>query len=314
MTLLEHSKQLSACIEKRGQKLKRASLFVKIALVALFSAVAGIAQFMDFAASGPSISQVIGITASLVVAVGAIFVVFTDDDASEAIALAQKATEQAREIEAEFQIVDELEADVGRLIELFQSVNVMRGVIETSTAFPTVSHVKVIEALLEVTSRSLSIAMDFAQEDLWTIGIYQAQPDPDDPTRVVLKCVAQKRAIACATEATRIWKEGTGIMGVCYSSGDEIVVPDLWSPGTNAVFSTSANERRNYDNERYRSMAAVPVNVTGMERPWGVVTATTDRVGHFSPIHENGIRPDEAVRALAGMCALAVAVRRVSEQ
>jgi hypothetical protein len=298
--------------EAKARWFKRASLFVKIALVAIFSAVAGVAQFAQFPAAGPTAWQIIGITASSVVAIGAVFVVLTDQDASVEMALAAKALEEARAARTEYEVIDELEADRERLIELFQSVNLMRGVIEQATHLTTIDEDGLVKSVLTACQRSLAIAMDFSQSDQWTIAVYKAIPDPDEVGKTVLKCTAHKRAIECDIANARLWKEGTGIMGVAFSSGDEIVVPDLQADGTRAVFSTSANETRGYDNQRYRSMVAVPILVVGLQKPWGVVTATSDRVGHFKPDAQDGLRNDEGARALAAMIALAVAVQRNS--
>jgi hypothetical protein len=67
---------------------------------------------------------------------------------------------------------------------------------------------------------------------------------------------------------------------------------------------------RPYDNDRYRSMVAVPIKVDGMEKPWGVVAATNDKTAHFNPPFGSGPKPDEGARALAGMIALGIAVSR----
>ncbi len=248
--------------------------------------------------------------ASLIVFIGGIFVVITEQDATEQLALSQRAVEAARDAESKYEIIGEMQADAERLIELFQAMTVMRGAIEHLAGNPAKDEDEVITKLLKACDRSLAIAMDFAQYDQWTIGIYKAVPSETEAHRAVLKCVAHKRAIECDPTEARVWKEGTGIMGVAYSNGDEIIVPDLQADGMKAVFGTSANEQREYDMDRYRSMVAVPVKVEGLEKPWGVVTATTDRVGHFSPNAEPGVRPDEGARTLAGMIALAIAVMR----
>jgi hypothetical protein len=308
----ELAERVAKAILERGRKLRRASLFVQVGLIAFFSAVAGIAQFMQFPPSGPDASQVVGIVASVVVAIGSIFVFLTEDDASIALALANEALEKARELESDFDFVPELEADRSRLIELYQALNVMRGLIEHSTAIGDLNEDVFVRKILDAAGRSLTIAFDFGQSDLWTIGIYKAFPDPENAGKVVLSAIAQRRAIACELSDARVWREGTGIMGVCYSSGDEIIIPDLAADGVRSVFGTSANEARSYDAVRYRSMVAVPVNVVGLSEPWGVITATTDNVGHFTPDGDIGVRPDEAARALASMVALAISVCRKS--
>ena len=308
--LSEIGKTLRDQLKKQAGRFGRASLFVKLVLVAGFTAIAGIMQFFQFPPTGPEPSQLIGIVSTIVVAVGVAFVVFTEQDSGEQLALAQSAINAARDIQSEFNIIDEFEDDIDRLIELFQAFNVMRGAIERLTAIANPDENEVVKNLLKACERSLAIAMDFAQSDLWTIGIYRALPCPNEINRAILQCVAHKRAIECETSSARVWKEGTGIIGVAYANNDEIIVPDLRIEGMRAVFGTSANVARPYDQERYRSMVAVPINVQGMTKPWGVVTATSDRISHFSYDGEPGVRPDEGARVLANMVALAIAVIR----
>ncbi|MEO8722148.1 MAG: hypothetical protein ABI395_01315 [Sphingobium sp.] len=298
--------------KKQARRFKNASLFVKLVLVAGFSAIAGVAQFFQFPSSGPESSQVIGIIATIVVATGAIFIMITEQDATEQLALAQAAIEAAREAQSQFDILDQIADDTSRLIELFQALSVMRGAIERLTALNSPDEDEVADRLLKSAERSLAIAMAFDQADLWTIGVYRAVPCPDEQNRALLKCVAHKRAIVCEVSEARVWKEGTGIMGVSYANSDEIIVPDLQIEGMRAVFGTSANTQRDYDQERYRSMIAVPIKVHGMVKPWGVVTATSDRVSHFSYDGAPGVRTDEGARVLANMIALAIAVVRKS--
>ena len=57
-------------------------------------------------------------------------------------------------------------------------------------------------------------------------------------------------------------------------------------------------------------MIAVPIMVDGDNVPWGIVSATNDRVNHFSAEQANGLSTLEGARALAGMMALGVAITR----
>jgi hypothetical protein len=308
--LSELSRSITGEIGKQAGRFGRASLFVKVVFIAIFSAVAGIAQFVQFPPTGPEPWQIVGIFASMIVAIGGVFVLITEQDATKQLSLAHKALEAARDAEARYEIIDDLESDIVRLIELFQSMSVMRSAIERLASAGISDENDIAAKILKASERSLAIAMDFAQSDQWTIGIYRAVPCTAEENRAWLECIAHKRAIECNPSEARRWKEGTGIMGVSYANGDEIIVPDLQADGMSAVFGTSANEPRAYDNERYRSMVAVPIKVHGMSKPWGVVTATNDRVGHFTPNDDTGVRPDEGARALAGMVALAIAVMR----
>lgn len=302
------SKKISAAFKERAQNFRKSSLFVKIVFVAFFSAVAGVAQFLQFPSTGATFPQILGIIASMIVAVGGIFVLVTEQDASSHLALAHEALEAARDAEAKYEVIDELQYEADLLIELYQAMSVMRGAIERVAFLSSPDENDVITNLLTAAGRSLAIAMDFQQADQWTIGVYKAVPDPKEVNRSLLKCVAHKRAIECEVTDARVWKEGTGIMGVAFANGDEIIIPDLQAEGMAAVFGAAGNESRIYDNDRYRSMVAVPIKVDGLDKPWGVVTATNDRVGHFSTKVPTGVRPEEGARALAGMVALAVAV------
>lgn len=301
--------KLGQAVMRTAGRARQASLFVKVGLIAIGSAVIAIATFLDFPSTGPTGPQILGILAALIVAVGATFVMITEEDAPKNLALAQEAVEAAREAEARFEIVGELSGSINRLISLYQAQSVMRGVIERLASAGTASEDGVVKAMLKACERLLPITMEFAQADVWTIGIYKAVASPDEG-KVDLKCVAHKRAIECSLEEARVWREGTGIAGVAYSNAREVIIPDLHAEGMKAVFGTNANKRREYDTDRYRSMVAVPIEVHGLDKPWGVVAATTDKPGHFSARERPGVKPDEGARALASMVALAVAVMR----
>lgn len=301
--------ELAAAFKVRAGRFRRASLIVKIAFVGFGSALAGIAQLAQFPATGPTAWQIAGILASIVVAIGAAFVVFTEQDSSTELALANEAVEAARDAEARYAAVEELETNVGQLVALYQAMSVMRSAAERIATTDTLSDEQAADAIMKASGRQLPIAMAFAQADQWTVGVYKAVP-ASEPGRADLRCVTHRRAIECDPSEARVWHEGTGIAGVCYSNQTEMIVPDLQVAGIRAVFGTAANEVRDYDDERYRSMVAVPIWVHGLPKPWGVVAATNDRVDHFSYRQAPGIKPDEGARALAAMLALGIAIVR----
>jgi hypothetical protein len=201
----------------------------------------------------------------------------------------------------------EIAGENDRLVFLIQAIYLMRSVIEQAVGV-SITETKMAELILEACDRSLPIAMGFQQADQWTIGVYEAEPLGDG--RRELTCVATKRAIGCAPTEARKWKEGTGIAGVSFSVRDEVIIPDLQAEGIGSVFGAAANEVRDYDTERYRSMVAVPVLVGKDDEPWGVVAATNDRVAHFTVSQRDGLSNIEGARALANMVALGIAVCR----
>lgn len=101
---------------------------------------------------------------------------------------------------------------------------------------------------------------------------------------------------------------------MAYASGIEVVEPDLWSE-SNEARVVAPHLSRPHDRLRYRSIVAVPIKVNFLERPWGVVVATSDRKGHFSQSDaRGGVRTVEAARSVAAMVALAVEVCNVQAQ
>jgi hypothetical protein len=120
---------------------------------------------------------------------------------------------------------------------------------------------------------------------------------------------AVSRSIDCEIDAARVWPEGVGAGGVALSRGQEVLVPDLQAPELGTLHQIG-DLRREHDAMRYRSIAAVPILVAREKLPWGVVVATSDRAGHFGIDQGTGVRTAEASRALAGMVALGVAMRR----
>jgi len=308
------SKSIDAKIRDRATISFNASLFVKVAMVAIGSMIVAIAQFMIGPAdSGWSTWQVIGIATALIVGVGAIFVVITERDASDDLAAAREALTKAQRAEREFESYVELEEAIDQLIELYQAAGVMRGAIETVAAKGINNEILIASTILAASARSLSIAMDFGQSDRWTICIYIAEKDLESE-RYVLRCIAHERAIKCDLANARSWPEGTGLAGVCFSNRSEMILPNLQADGVRSIFASGVTDSRPDDAERYRSMVAVPVMVQGLDRPWGVVTATNDQVDHFSYEEAQGIKPDEGARLLAGMLAVGIAVARAHSE
>ena len=308
MNIKKISGEVTDAFLKRARRLKAASRFVRLVLLVVAAAVAAIAPFFDFPPDGPTTWQIIGIAAAVAVALGAFFTAIVEEDASHELGLAHRAVEDARNLQEQYQDLSRVESEFEKSIELYQLMQIARGVLEQSTQQPASTEDNLVATILTACERSLPIAMGFAQADRWTICIYKAIPQPTGP--VMLECLAHHRAIKCAVGNARKWAAGTGIAGSAFANLDEVIIDDLQIPSLQAVFGTAANSPKQDDAELYRSMAAVPVMVAGMSGPWGVVTATNDRPGHFSLKSGMGIEASEAVRALSAMIALAVACFR----
>lgn len=296
---------IGAATAKRAQALWRSSMFVKGVLIVGGSVVAGVAQF---AASGDTIHPwaMAGIAASILVGIGGLFVLLSEYDASEQLEAARKAVEVAREqhVEAtELEYVQlQLRDQIDRGVALHTAIMGVRGVIEQSLAAGANDPVVILRKSLEIVSNSLVVSFGFASEDTWTICIYKAELEAG---QVMLRCVAHDRTIMCDMDTARRWPAGVGAAGVAYAQDDEVIVPDLLAPELGSIFSLG-DRARDHDYARYRSIAAVPVDVGENCAPWGVVVVTSDRPGHFDPGDTDRLTTSEPARALAGMAALAI--------
>ncbi len=284
------------------------SKLVKGTLVVVCAGIAGVAQFWTFMpGKPPEPAQIVGIIATFGVILGGLFVLLTETDAATAIELADKALEEARNAEARFDGVDELFVSMDRLSETYQICLNLRGALEQAGVGSSGSLSDLVATMFGLVARPLSIAIGFQHADRWTIGVYQAH-DPSLQGKAELRCIAQKRAIECKLHEARVWPEGVGIAGIAYSNAREVVIPDLGADGVQSVFGPR-DATRQYDVERYVSMVAVPIMVEGRDKPWGVITATSDRVGHFHGKPEAGFKTDEPIRAVGSFIALAVAIQ-----
>jgi hypothetical protein len=306
----EWASQIGALSEKHAATQFRASLFVKLALVTGGATMAAVAHSVELAHANEAMSvwTIAGLAGAAIVMVGGIYVVLTETDASKAIETARKAIEDVRELED--QMIDFqnaralLNGEIARGLQLYNSMDVMRGCIEQSLDLPDASPPNIIQTCLSAASTSLQIALNFSIKDTWTICVFAAHK-LDESDKTVLKCIAQVRKIECSIAEARVWPEGVGVAGVAYSTGNEIIIPDMAALELGTVFNLKTNTR-DYDADRYRSMVAIPITVAMKKIPWGVAVVTADRPLHFSPEKSDGVSTVEPVRAIAAMAALAV--------
>ncbi|MEM8956349.1 MAG: hypothetical protein AAGC86_00915 [Pseudomonadota bacterium] len=303
--------------EDRSRRMRLASLGVKIVLIAVGSFIAGAAAFFSAEASWPlTLAQFAGLVGLMLALLGSAFVVFTEQDASEALVEARQAIGQAdvSKLKA-LQTEDELLAyrdAVTRLTSLYYALTSARGTIEQSLTHERVEELKLVQACLEISRRDLCIALGFDLRYIWTIGVYKAVPSENDGS-TELELVAHDRSVECEIKNARRWREGIGVGGIAYAKNGEVVVPDLDDPAVGTAFKLSPRQIKDEDRDRYKSLFAVPIQVGGDVRPWGVALATCNVPDYFGNTEIEGVEPEEAVRTLAGIVALAVSACRVRD-
>lgn len=308
--LKEIAERIGSHFQQRSKNQKRASLFVKLAMITIGAAVAAIAEAIELARTNHEVSSwtIAGIAASGLVALGGVFVYLTEQDVSETLEDARAALEAARAFEqekSEFEMnMAWLSNEVTRGLELYNSIDVMRGAIEQSLDLPNPSIANIIHTGLTAARNSLLVALGFDIKDTWTIGIYEACRDAESG-KIVLRCIAQDRTVPCNIADARVWPEGIGVAGIAYSTASEKIIPDMSDPALGTAFQLKGNAR-DYDRQRYRSIVAVPIMVGSNKIPWGVAVATSDQPRHFYIEPADGVPTSEPVRAIAAMAALAV--------
>lgn len=298
--------RVTATANERASLTRRASLFVKGLLVTVGAFIAGVAQFATWKpGTPPEPAQIIGIAACIIILIGGFFVLLTEEDATKALAVAHEATKKSLIAGQQYDSYYELEEQFERLIELYQAARIMTTAVEQSTDVAVGAEAKIALDMMELAGRSLSISAGFQQNDRWTICIYQHVQDAQGAH---LLCAAHKRAIECKIESARKWPIGSGAAGLAFTRGKEIIIPDMQAAEMRPLLNTDGQDRAT-DDDRYKSMVVVPITVRGRATPWGVVTATNDRVDHFNYTDEGGLKHEEPIRLLAEFMSLAISVR-----
>jgi len=304
-TLSEVSDAVSGAFEKRSRRMRGATYFVKIALIGVGTAIVTLSQFLALQNDEVVTHwHYVGVGAAVMVLVGVLFMIFSEQDPTEELIIARRAVEAAKELDATIEELWLFQDAADRTTELYAAFGRMRDVLERTAigGFSTVE--EVLSVLMTAAGRHLSLAMGFPRADQWTICVYQAEVGP---AGAELACKAHERAIPCEINEARRWPVGVGVGGVAYANRSEIVVPDMHAKGIGSLYAVPGRVRP-YDADRYRSIAVVPVMVGKNKTPWGVVIGTSSAPSHFSFEEDDGIEPIEGLRTLAGMVALVVAL------
>ena len=146
------------------------------------------------------------------------------------------------------------------------------------------------------------------RDERWNFAVYSWDASVNE-----LVCLACRRPHASEAEAAhRSWRVGEGHVGLAFERRREFVEADLADPETAKFFSTPSDKQRGYDEERYRSIASLPLLIGEDAR--GVLVATTDVPFRFKPGAEQeivGRDPVEALRLTAATIAILSEVAHV---
>lgn len=292
--------ELHGIVANRLQRTNVATKIVQGIFLIAGALLAGLAQFVDGLKS-------LGIFGCILVFAAGIWILLVERNVSEELMIASRAiqrTEEAMELVDEVQI---LEYDLNRSLNLVVGNSVIRSYLEGICYSGSMkAEDEIVAEILEISSRYITLSMGLDSGNEWTLCAYKAISDTSGKDK--LQLVAHKRAIECDKGQARSWEEGVGVTGICYSMESEVIVPELQSQGIGSLFNVGRRSRP-YDASRHQSIIAVPIQVDKGQRPWGVLTASSDCPEHFLP-NEPGVQHAEGARALAGALALGIAIKR----
>lgn len=119
-------------------------------------------------------------------------------------------------------------------------------------------------------------------DDRWTFGVYVLEDD-------LLKLPITRRWSRDNENGKhRVWTSGEGHVGQAFRARRELVCADSRAPDVAGFMEATGDNARGYDNELYVSFASLPLMIGGRDEPLGVLVATSDQSGRFTPSNGDG--------------------------
>jgi hypothetical protein len=174
--------------------------------------------------------------------------------------------------------IRDLEMAVASLSEVQEHSLVLMAAVQTHLGLsqPTAATLKSLLASvcdLIASNRDAFFGMD--QRELWAFSIYLA--NPKDGLLYPVWRIRHPRHPGRAP--SRVWAPGCGHIGIAFAHRQTKICGDASVPG---IWETvSGPEERPYDRVVYASFASQPIDAGEGDRPFGVLTATSDSVGRF---------------------------------
>ena len=281
------------------------------AAAAIGALIAGIAQFFD-----DSWIQLVGAVGAIVTFISAIILLASEKDSSLALAAARNAMDIAKRQEQEHaKLVKERAereaiyfAEVTRFSH-FQSARdfARQGFEEVINSTEVLTESDVIGRLFTQADRFLKLSLGLQTGDIYSVCVHARQINAQTSIPE-LHCVAHIRAIDCPFNKARIWPQNIGVAGTAMSLRRPLFEADMTLPGIKARYGLSAFDTA-YDGQ-CRSIYSCPVWGGNQADPWGMLTITTNKPGHF---REDDITYGNVANSLAGMISLAVSIVRAKK-
>jgi hypothetical protein len=119
----------------------------------------------------------------------------------------------------------------------------------------------------------------FGPSEKWNFVVYLYSTSAD-----ILMPVWREKAQSHPSDGLgRIWRRGQGHVGFSFANSKAIITEDARSRDVRNLVSAAEGHARDYDESTYISFTSIPIGPVGkQEEPFGVLVATSDRVGRFT--------------------------------
>jgi len=185
-------------------------------------------------------------------------------------------------------VIYNLETELARLIQIEGIIDAMRSVVDIAIIRTEIDFSKMKEWMIDLLDFMVTDKLTLFQigDEQWNFSIYIF-----NETSGELECIVTRRPTVKEEQAGhRPWREGEGHVGKAFQGRRALVCRDSKDPNVRGFFDAPDGKLRGYDLDRYRSLAAIPIQVDGAV-PLGVLVATSEKVGRFDPEDEDTFRP-----------------------
>ena len=286
-TINEHLRDL---LGKATGARRSLQIFVPVATL-IVAALKGLTP-SSAPATVTAVSVALQLTFLILIAIAGGVLLFTDKSATTVVHDAQNALDRAEVAEGNLSeaegVIDELEFQLARASRVEDIVEAMRSVVDVAICEPVITEAKLNEWLIDLLDFLVTdkLTLFSIGDEQWNFSIYLL-----DPASGELKCVACRRPTKKEEDAPhRSWREGEGHVGKAFQAKHPLICADSTDPNVRGFFVAPAEKLMEYDIDRYRSLAALPIQSDG-ERPLGVLVATSAVKGRFDPEDDETVRP-----------------------
>lgn len=302
-SLAELSSDIASSVNRRIQKTETSLFGIRLVLILIGGALAGLAGFLPETAQGAvPWKEIFGLGGAIMALIGGAIVLWAEkggvtdlENARKALQAAESFRNQKRDLLG--RLADARDLDERRrhlisaqkvMLETAEQVFARANGMDGETA---------MRNLLDSCQNSLLAAMNFRAGERYNLSVFKVEEvnGTHRLVRLVNRCADRNEE----QKTGRSWKSGEGFSGAAWSRGKEVILADTSTDEAKNAFYVSEGNQNEGDLSKYRSLISLPLTVGMDNSVWGVLTITSDRVRRFSSEPSSDASPSvEAARAI----------------